>query len=56
MGRLIADADSRVGGAGETALDDIDPMVAAVADAVDEPVLTSDVEEFETLGVTVETW
>jgi predicted nucleic acid-binding protein len=31
-------------------------MVAAVADTVAEPVLTRNVEDFERLGVAVETW
>jgi predicted nucleic acid-binding protein len=54
--RLIADADQAAGGAGETGIDDVDPMVAAVADIVGEPVLTANVDDFETLGVPVETW
>jgi predicted nucleic acid-binding protein len=54
--RLIAEADQDAGGAGETGVDDVDPMVAAVADIVDEPVLTSNIDDFETLGVQTETW
>lgn len=54
--RLIATADRTAGGAGETGIDDVDPMVAAIADTVDEPVLTTNVDDFETLGVDVETW
>ena len=54
--RLIAEADQNAGGAGETGVDDVDPMVAAVADIVDEPVLTSNIDDFEILGVQTETW
>jgi hypothetical protein len=54
--QLVATADRAAGGPGETGIDDVDPMVAAVADTVDEPVLTADVDDFETLGVEVETW
>ena len=52
----MAAADEAAGGPGQSGIDDIDPMVAAVADAVDEPVLTENVEDFERLGVAVETW
>jgi predicted nucleic acid-binding protein len=54
--RLIAAADRAEGGPGETGIDDIDPMIAAIAASVDEPVLTDNVTDFEQLGVTVETW
>jgi predicted nucleic acid-binding protein len=54
--QLIAAADQAAGGPGETGIDDIDPIVAAVAASVDEPVLTDNVEDFERLGVAVETW
>jgi len=50
---LIAKADKAEGGAGQSGIDDIDPMVAAVADSVDEPVLTRNVGDFEKLGVDV---
>lgn len=50
---LIATADKTAGGAGQSGIDDIDPMVAAVADSVDEPVLTRNVDDFEKLGVDV---
>ncbi|MFB6151756.1 MAG: PIN domain-containing protein [Haloarculaceae archaeon] len=53
---LVATADRTAGGPGETGIDDVDPLVAAVADTVDEPVLTTNVDDFETLGVPVETW
>lgn len=55
-GQLVAKADEAAGGPGETGIDDVDPMVAAVAETVNEPVLTTNVEDFETLGVQVETW
>lgn len=50
---LIAKADKAAGGAGESGIDDIDPMIAAVADSVDEPVLTRNVGDFEKLGVDI---
>jgi predicted nucleic acid-binding protein len=31
-------------------------MVAAIAASVEEPVLTDNIEDFERLGVSVETW
>lgn len=54
--KLVAEADKQAGGAGLSGIDDIDPLVAAVADSVDEPVLTDNVAHFEQLGVDVETW
>lgn len=53
-GELLAEADATAGG--ESGIDKIDPMIAAVADALDEPVLTENVADFETLGVEVETY
>lgn len=53
-GELLAQADRQAGG--ESGIDKVDPMVAAVADIADEPVLTADVEDFEALGVAVETY
>lgn len=53
---LIAIADQNAGGPGETGIDDIDPMVAAIADSVDEPVLTANEADFERLGVETESW
>jgi predicted nucleic acid-binding protein len=55
-GRLLGAADKRAGGVDQAGIDDIDPMIAAVADIEDEPVLTDNVAEFEALGVAVETW
>lgn len=54
--RRAAAADRAAGGVDQSGLDDIDPMVAAVADAVDEPVLTRDTDDFERLGVAVESF
>lgn len=53
-GRLLARADANAGG--ESGIDKVDPMVAAVADVYDEPVLTANVEDFDALGVDVETY
>jgi len=39
---------------GESGIDKVDPMVAAVAEASGEPVLTANVEDFRSLGVDVE--
>lgn len=55
-GTLLAGADKAAGGVGQAGIDDIDPMIAAVADIENEPVLTDNVEDFEMLDVTVETW
>lgn len=54
--RLVAAADRDAGGVDRAGIDDVDPFVAAVAEAVDEPVLTMDVEDFRTLGVAVESF
>jgi predicted nucleic acid-binding protein len=53
---LSANADKAEGGAGQSGIDSIDPMVAAIADTVDEPVLTRNADDFEKLGVAVETF
>jgi predicted nucleic acid-binding protein len=53
-GVLLAQADRDA--AGESGLGTVDPMVAAVADVYDEPVLTDDVADFAALGVDVETY
>lgn len=55
-GRLSAAADEAAGGVDQAGIDDIDPLVAAVADEYNEPVLTRNVEDFEKLGVDVETY
>lgn len=51
-GQLLARADQTAGG--ESGIDMVDPMIAAVADIYDEPVLTANGEDFEALGVPVE--
>ena len=53
-GRLLASADRDAGG--ESGIDRIDPLIAAVADVYDEPVLTTDGGHFEEPGVAVETY
>lgn len=54
--KLVAAADRAAGGVDQAGIDDVDPMVAAVADAVDEPVLTRNLDDFEQLGVAVESF
>ena len=51
-GQLLAQADIDAGG--QSGIDKVGPMVAAVADRYDEPVLTANVRDFEALGVDVE--
>jgi len=53
-GQLLARADQQANG--ESGIDKVDPMVAAVSDLYDEPVLTANIEHFDTLGVEVETY
>ena len=53
-GDLLAEADREANG--DSGIDTGDPMVAAVADVLGEPVLTSNVADFERLGVDVETY
>ena len=53
-GQLLAEADQRADG--ESGIDKVGPMVAAVSDVHDEPVLTDNVEDFAALGVDVETY
>jgi len=53
-GQLLAEADRAADG--DSGIDKVDPMVAAVADRHDEPVLTDNVDDFEALGVAVETY
>lgn len=54
--RLVATADEAAGGPDQAGIDDVDPMVAAIADTVDEPVLTRNHRDFERLNVEVETF
>ena len=53
-GQLLARADQKADG--ESGIDKVDPMVAAVSDVYDEPVLTDNVGDFTALGVDVETY
>lgn len=53
-GQLLARADTEAGG--ESEIDKVDPMVAAVSDLYDEPVLTANVEDFTALEVAVEAY
>lgn len=53
-GQLLAAADLDAGG--ESGIDKVDPMVAAVADRYDEAVLTGDVADFDALGIAVESY
>ena len=53
-GELLARADKRSGG--ESGVGKVDAMVAAVGEVYDEPVLTDDVDDFEALSATVETY
>lgn len=54
--KLIASADRKAGGVDKAGIDDIDPMIAAIADTVDEPVLTRNLDDFKQLGVAVESF
>lgn len=51
-----ADLEARETKGGTARIDAVDPMVAAVADVLGEPVLTDNVDHFEALGVEVETY
>ncbi|MFB6308059.1 MAG: PIN domain-containing protein [Haloarculaceae archaeon] len=53
-GELLATADDRAGGAAGVGAND--GYIAAMADVLDEAVLTDNVRDFETLGVTVESY
>lgn len=53
-GQLLAQADLDHGGVGAAGIDSIDPMIAAVADILDDAVLTDNVEHFKRLDVPVE--
>ena len=53
-GQLLARADQQADG--ERGIDKVDPMVAAVSDIHDEPVLTANIEHFSGLGVEVEAY
>ncbi|WP_256687257.1 PIN domain-containing protein [Halococcus qingdaonensis] len=51
-GELLARADAD----GDSGIGKVDPMIAAVADTHDEPVVTDNVRNFRALGVDVETY
>jgi predicted nucleic acid-binding protein len=53
-GQLLAKADDRAGGNAGVGLSDA--YIAATADLLDQPVLTRNVTDFETLDVPVETY
>lgn len=53
-GTLLAEADDRAGGAAGPGSNDA--YIAAMAEILDDTVLTANVEDFETLGVPVETY
>jgi hypothetical protein len=53
-GRLLATADDRDGGTAGVGPNDA--YIAAMADVLDDAVLTDNVDDFETLGVSVETY
>jgi len=53
-GQLLARGDQKADG--ESGIDKVDPMVAAVSDVYDEPVLTDNAGDFVALGVDVETY
>lgn len=53
-GTLLAEADDATGG--ESGVGPNDAYIAAMADVLDERVLTENVTDFETLGVAVETY
>lgn len=53
-GELLAAADDRVGG--NAGVGPNDGYIAAMAEVLDDAVLTSNVEDFQALGVAVETY
>jgi len=53
-GRLLAEADDQTGG--DAGVGANDAYIAAMADILDDAVLTANVEDFQTLGVSVETY
>ncbi|MFP4175531.1 MAG: PIN domain-containing protein [Halobacteriales archaeon] len=53
-GELLARADAQAGG--ESGVGWVDAMIAAVGEGYEEPVLTDNVEDFEKLGVGVESY
>ena len=53
-GQLLAGADQQADG--ESSIDKVDPMIAAIANIYDEPVLTANIEYFDALDVDVEAY
>ncbi|WP_436926109.1 PIN domain-containing protein [Halosimplex amylolyticum] len=53
-GELLAQADDRVGG--NAGVGPNDGYIAAMADVLDDAVLTDNVDDFEALGVSIETY
>lgn len=53
---LLADADRNAGGVGASGVETNDAYIAGIADTLGEPVLTGNPDDFETLGVAVETY
>lgn len=53
-GELLAEADDTVGG--DAGVGSNDAYIAAMASVLDDAVLTDNVDDFETLGVPVETY
>lgn len=53
-GRLLAEADDRTGG--DAGVGANDAYIAAMAEILDDAVLTDNVADFETLGIPVETY
>lgn len=53
-GTLLADADDRAGG--NAGVGSTDAYIAAMAEILDDAVLTADVDDFEALNVSVETY
>lgn len=51
---LLAEADEDAGG--NSGVETNDAYIGAIADVLDEPVLTANVDDFETLGIDVETY
>lgn len=53
---LLAQADREAGGVGQSGVETNDAYVGAVAETLDEAVLTANPDDFEALGVAVETY
>lgn len=53
---LLARADREAGGVGQSGVETNDAYIGAIAEVVEEPVLTANPDDFEALGVAVETY